>query len=110
MNVKFWLKHPVQSNGNFYVFGALTDWNTTNDNKMVYNYDKEAYELMLYLKQGYYDYKYVFVEDGKDILDETVIEGSHYETRNEYFILVYYRPVGGRFDRLVGFSRLSSRI
>lgn len=110
VHVKFTLRHPVSPRGNFYVFGGLTDWNITNQNKMTYNYDEEAYELLLYLKQGYYDYQYVFVEDGKDIPDETVIEGSHFETRNEYFILVYFRPVGARFDRLVGFSRLKSRI
>jgi type 9 secretion system plug protein len=110
VHVKFILDHPVMANGSFHVFGGLTDWGISNENKMTYNYDEEVYEALLYLKQGYYDYKYVFVEDGKSIIDETIIEGSHYETRNEYFILVYYRPVGGRFDRLVGFTRLQNRI
>ena len=28
-------------------------------------------------------------------------EGNHFETVNNYDILVYYRPLGGRFDQLV---------
>ncbi len=110
VDVKFTLKQRVMPTGNLYVFGALSDWRVDNTNKMTFNEDEEAYELLLNLKQGYYDYEYVFVEDGKNRIDETVIEGSHYETRNEYHILVYFRPVGARFDRLVGFSRLESRI
>jgi hypothetical protein len=30
------------------------------------------------------------------------LEGSHWQTENEYDIWVYYRPFGGRYDRLVG--------
>ncbi len=107
--VKFSLKHEILANGNFYVFGALTGWRTTPENKMHYNYDEGQYEATLFLKQGYYDYQFVFLPDGSVIPDETIVEGSHYETENEYNILVYYRPVGGRFDRLVGLRKINSR-
>ena len=30
------------------------------------------------------------------------LEGSHWQTRNEYSVDVYYRPFGSRYDRLVG--------
>jgi hypothetical protein len=36
-----------------------------------------------------------FLQDGKRIADESIVEGSHFETENKYTILVYYRPVGG---------------
>ena len=29
-------------------------------------------------------------------------EGNHYQAENEYTLLVYYTPIGGRYDRLVG--------
>ena len=107
--VKFTLKHEILAHGNFYVFGALSGWRTTPENKMVYNYDEGQYEATLFLKQGYYDYQYVFLPDGTVVPDETIVEGSHYETENEYNILVYFRPVGGRYDRLVGWRKINSR-
>jgi hypothetical protein len=30
------------------------------------------------------------------------IEGSHWQTKNEYTVDVYFRPFGARHDRLVG--------
>ncbi len=107
--VKFSLKHDILANGNFYVFGGLTDWRLTTEGKMTYNYDDGVYETLLYLKQGYYDYEYMFLEDGAQLPDETIIEGNHYETFNEYTVLVYFRPLGGRYDRLIGLRRFSSR-
>lgn len=107
--VKFTLKHDILANGNFYVFGALTGWRTAQENKMIYNYDEEIYVATLYLKQGYYDYQYVFLQDGNTVPDETVVEGNHFETANEYNIFVYYKSLGSRYDQLVGFKKLDYR-
>jgi hypothetical protein len=109
VKVKFTLKHDILTTGNFYVFGALSDWRTGPANQMEYNYDDGTYEALLYLKQGYYDYQYVFVQDGAALPDETIIEGNHFETANDYTILVYFRQLGARYDQLVGIKRLSSR-
>ena len=109
VSVKFRLKHELLANGNFYVFGSLSDWRCTRENMMTYNPDENAYEALLYLKQGYYNYEYVFVQDGKKVCDETLVEGSHYETENQYCIMVYYRPMGGRYDRLVNYTPLKSK-
>ncbi len=47
-------------------------------------------------KQGYYDYKYVFLRnDG--ILDEGFISGNFVSTENDYTVLIYYLPPGGRY-------------
>ncbi|HEV3250771.1 MAG TPA: DUF5103 domain-containing protein, partial [Puia sp.] len=35
-------------------------------------------------------------------------EGNNIETENDYNILVYYRPLGGRADQLVGIAKLNS--
>lgn len=95
------MDEPV-NDGNFYVFGELTDWNYLRQARLIYNYDKKMYEASLYLKQGYYNYEYVFLKDGSSIGDESVTEGSHYETQNSYLILVYYRPTGSRYDSIIG--------
>ena len=65
-----------------------------------------AYECVLQLKQGYYDYEYAVMPDKDNVPDETIIEGSHYETENEYTILVYYRFLGTRYDQLIGYKKM----
>jgi Domain of unknown function (DUF5103) len=87
--------------GDVYIFGALTDWETRDDNKMKYNEKTKAYEVTMLLKQGYYNYTYAFVKKGNIDLDFQEIEGNSYETENDYTILVYYRPFGSRYDRVV---------
>ena len=61
----------------------------------------------LFLKQGVYDYTYVWVDKtGKP--DINALEGSYFETENDYQILVYYRPSGSRWEELVGYRLLNS--
>lgn len=88
--------------GEVYIFGALSNWNCTTENHMIYNFDTRAYEGSLLLKQGYYNYEYVVKAPGIPFADNTFIEGSHFETENDYFTFVYHRAAGSRYDRLVG--------
>jgi hypothetical protein len=60
------------------------------------------------LKHGYYNYIYVYVPQGSEVADHKNIEGSFWETENNYQILVYYRAMAGRFDRLIGYRQLNS--
>lgn len=85
-----------------YVFGALSDWACKADNHMIYNFDTRAYEGSLLLKQGYYNYEYIVKEKGKVVANNTLIEGSHFETENDYLVFVYYQGSGTRYDRLIG--------
>lgn len=98
---------PIE-NGEIYIFGQLSERNATEKFKMSYNYDKWAYELVLLLKQGYYNYLYAIQEDGKDFLDTKIIEGTHAETNNEYSVYVYYRDRSLDYDRLVGIKYFNS--
>ena len=94
--------------GTVNVFGELSNWNANKSNEMVWNFDTSAYELTMLLKQGYYNYKYVYVPQGSAVADHKNLEGSFWETENEYQIFVYYRDLAGRFDQLVGYQKLSS--
>ena len=91
--VKFFLadETPV-TKGNLYLFGAK----------------RLGYECTLYLKQGYYNYEYVFLKDGTTVGDETEIEGMHYETENDYTIYVYHNQQGTFYDQLIGVGRFNS--
>lgn len=107
--VHFTLLHdPPLTDGKVYVFGALTNWAVGNYNMMEYNFDRKAYEATLLLKQGYYNYEYVFVSDLTHVIDPFDLEGSHFEAENDYVIYVYYRPAIARFDRLVGYQVVNS--
>ena len=75
---------------------------------MKYNYNLKAYEAQLQLKQGYYTYEYVFVEDGHRVFDTSVLEGDFYETENDYTIFVYYYKPGNRYDELIGVETYNS--
>lgn len=94
--------------GSVNVFGGLSNWNANKSNEMTYNFNTGAYELSMLLKQGYYNYQYVYVPQGSTVADHTNIEGSFWEAENDYQIFVYYRDLAGRYDRLVGYRLLNS--
>ena len=97
-------------NGSIYISGAMTDWEYTFDNKMLYNAAKGCYEATLLLKQGWYNYEFDFVADGKSAPDNTMLEGSHYETENDYVLLVYFHDPRLRYDRLVEASIVNTNV
>ncbi|HEY1165311.1 MAG TPA: DUF5103 domain-containing protein [Chitinophaga sp.] len=95
-----------------YIFGELTSYECNESNKMVYNPSRGAYEGTLFLKQGFYNYIY-------GLIDKTVpnskfnteyTEGNYWEAENNYTILIYFRPLGGRSDELVGMATLNSML
>ncbi|MCY1719604.1 DUF5103 domain-containing protein [Prolixibacteraceae bacterium Z1-6] len=94
--------------GSVNVFGALSNWNANKSNEMTYNFNTASYELTLLLKQGYYNFQYVYVPEGAMVADHTNIEGSFWETENDYQVFVYYCDLAGRYDRLVGYRLLNS--
>lgn len=69
---------------------------------MKYNDVLLRYECAPFVKQGLYNYQYVFVPDKKKEIDARMVEGSHFETNNTYTILVYNKEPGIPYDRLVG--------
>lgn len=93
-----------------YVFGSLSDYNLADTAAMKYNTGTGGYERTLFLKQGYYDYCYATVDrnDRKRTASFEFTEGNHWETENDYIILVYYRPLAGRADELVGVGLVNS--
>lgn len=96
--------------GSVNVFGALTGWNANKTNEMQWNYEHAGYELTMLLKQGYYNYQYVYVPEGSKKADSVNLEGTHFETENEYQIFAYYHDLASRYERLVGFLTLNSLV
>ncbi|HNR43112.1 MAG TPA: DUF5103 domain-containing protein [Bacteroidales bacterium] len=88
--------------GKMYVSGALSNWSYGPDNLMSYNIETRAYECILLLKQGWYNYEYFFQQDGDESGVTSKFEGNHYETENDYTVIIYYRNPRDRFDRVIG--------
>lgn len=91
-----------------YVYGALTNWQALPQNQMHYNTQREAFELRLLLKQGYYNYRYVVKDSKTGEFDQTFFEGNHFETENNYQILVYLKQPSTRYERLIGYKTINS--
>ena len=107
--VHFTLPVDHISYGELYLIGEFTNWQLEAANKLKYNAEKMQYEASIYLKQGYYNYHYALKDTTTNRVDVSFIEGTHYQTRNDYYIYVYYRAVGDRYDRFVGFLKTSSK-
>jgi hypothetical protein len=105
--VHFSLQNPELSNESIYIYGAFNNYALNDSNKMIFNKKSGYYEKDIKLKQGFYNYKYVLV-NAQGELEEGVISGDFYETENNYKVLVYYRDLGARYDRIVGFGEGTS--
>ena len=98
---------PVQQyliNNQVFVGGDLFNNQYTADNLMQYDTENKCYYLHAYLKQGGYNYMY-YAQNAQGKMSLLPLEGSHWQTQNEYTIDVYYKPFGARYDRLVGVKR-----
>jgi hypothetical protein len=91
-----------------YVYGELTNYEITDAYKMKFNAETGMYESSLFLKQGNYDYMYIVKDRKTNQLSADVTEGNWWEAENNYTILVYHRPLGGRADELVGITTVNS--
>lgn len=90
-----------------YIYGNFNGWQLTEENKMTYNETLKFYTGKLLLKQGFYNYLYVTAnKDGE--INNTAVEGSFYQTENDYSVVVYYRPIGSRYDQVIGYGQANS--
>ena len=89
------------NNKEVFVYGAFNNYQLSNENKMKYNNSDRIYETTIKFKQGFYNYSYATLDKEKNInLNE--VDGSFYQTENEYTVIVYYKPFGETYDRVIG--------
>ncbi len=102
--------------GALYIGGELFQNELSLRNRMQYDAEAKCYWLTALVKQGGYDYQYWFVEKspqpsalGSQPKTTTQrVDGSYWQTENEYAVYAYWRPFGARYDRLVGVQILKS--
>ena len=89
--------------GAVYVGGEVFGNEKGLRNRMEYDNNAHCYWLTALVKQGGFDYQFWF--SGKGTQNKTTtqrVDGSFWQTENEYTVYVYWRPFGARYDRLVG--------
>lgn len=84
-----------------HVYGAFNDFSISDENKMEYDSLENTYKGKILMKQGFYNYTFATV-NSKEIVDTNEINGSFFETENEYTVLVYFKPFGSFYERVVG--------
>jgi hypothetical protein len=107
--VNFSLKSLSPLDGAVYLLGGFNNFCATEAFKMQYNPQRRGYELSTPLKNGFYDYCYGLVQEGSKKIDLKRIEGSSFETENDYLFLVYFKAFGGLYDQLVAIQKLNTR-
>jgi hypothetical protein len=94
--------------GTPYIVGKFNDYNLDDRSKLNFDPASGKFVTSQFLKQGVYDYEYVWVDKATGKSDDTALEGSYFETENDYQLLVYYHPAGARWDELVGYRLLNT--
>ena len=93
--------------GEIHIYGAFNNFKLDASTLMTYNKLSGLYENALLFKQGFYNYKYVLLrKDGS--IDEGFFSGNFDKTENEYQVLVYFRDLGSRYDKIIGLGSANS--
>lgn len=108
--VDFSLPHSREEpGGDVYVYGGVSGFKCKKAFRCTWNATKKAYTLRVLVKQGYFDYAYAFLPTGAATPNLALLEGSHFETENDYLVLVYVHDYVLGCDRLLGLRFLNSR-
>jgi Domain of unknown function (DUF5103) len=101
--VFFSLSAPVYyGKSDIYINGMFNNFALSEEDKMTYNKENGLYEKAIMIKQGFTNYQYIIADKSGKIDHENAIDGNYYQTENNYFALVYYRPNNQRYDRIIG--------
>lgn len=108
--VTFTLETPrPQGTGDVYIVGKFNDYRLNEENKMIYDASRSRFYGSVYLKQGLYDYQYIWADkNNPEKINHTLFEGSFFETKNKYQVFFYYRRPGSRWDQLLGFQEFNN--
>ncbi len=107
VNVIFTLQVNEPQLEDIYLVGAFNDWKAHERFRMEYDYRRRLYHKTVELKQGYYNYMYA-KQSEEGYLDIDAMEGSWFETENDYLIIAYYRGFGAEYDRILDVFTVNS--
>lgn len=85
-----------------YVVGQFNNYILSEENELIYNKETQLYEKDLLIKQGFVGYEFWLTDKANKVDFENHLDGNHYQTENNYTVLVYYRLPTERYDRIIG--------
>ena len=88
-----------------YLLGPFNNFTANEDSKMEFEGSTSVFYKELLLKQGVYDYVYA-TKVKKEPIDFSVTEGFDNRARNDYHVIIYYKPFLGKFDRVISYRTL----
>lgn len=88
-------------NKEVYIYGAFNNFKIKKDAKMTYNFEDNSYQGNLLFKQGFYNYTFATVDQFNNV-NTNEVNGTFFETENEYTVITYFKPFGGLYDRVIG--------
>ncbi len=92
-----------------HLYGNFNNWTIDGSTYMKYDPKTDTYKNERLFKQGFYNYKYVLVNrDGT--VNGGAVSGDYWQTENDYTVLVYFRDLGARFDRIIGMGSANSQV
>lgn len=103
IKVVFFLQYDYPLPTGCYLFGQLTNWKISPQFELQYDNELQAYTGEFFFKQGFYNYQYATL-DPNGSANTTPFEGNHWQTENEYTVIVYHREIGIRYDRVIGIT------
>ena len=97
---------PIEE-GSVYLYGGISMWEIKDALKMDYLPESHKYYIEFIIKQGYYNFMFG-VPDATGNVNTTLLEGTHFETENDYQILVYQTVFSESYDRVVGYGLVNT--
>ena len=100
--VHFYIPCETPFPENIYILSEAFNNILDRRSQMEYSVADKGYVKSAVLKEGYYNYLYVNRKNNSSVASPAFIEGNFYQTENEYRVMVYARPTGWRYDKLIG--------
>ena len=107
--VRFTLKSDEALDGHVYLEGDAFDFLPLEEKELYYDHINRCYTRTLPLKEGRQEFRYILIPRvSSEGIGPKPIDGSFYETPNLYTSLIFHRPFGTRYDRLLGMKTLQT--
>ncbi|MEZ0005219.1 hypothetical protein ABH942_000570 [Flavobacterium sp. 28YEA47A] len=95
--------------GDIYINGMFNNYALNDENRMDFNQKTGMYEKAIVIKQGFTNYQYVIADKKGKIDHADAIDGNFYQTENNYQVIVYYRGLNERYDKVIGKGTANSQ-
>ena len=84
-----------------HVYGAFNNFEIEDETQLEYDFNNSMYTGSVLMKQGFYNYTFATVDESGNV-NTNEINGTFFQTENEYTVIVYFKPFGSLYDRVIG--------